>query len=276
MERPPRSYNLPDSAYPPCDVTKMRIDVLDAIGGSVAGFLHVHSHTDQRSTHDTGRSRPESTTAAILLSGAGGGTSGPSGMYLSIADKLASSQAQIPTLRLDYRLPARTEPCVQDVVAAMAYLEDRCRSSCFILVGWSFGGSPAITLAGTDARVTGVCTLASQTAGTRLITRVSPKPILLLHGSADRMLGASCSEALYAAYGQKGDRKLHIFPGDNHSFSINASVADSMLCDFILRVAGVSMDQGIAEVVKSGLIPNEQKETMMEVGGDLRGSEQID
>ena len=268
MEHAPRSYPLTDSTYPLFDAAKVRIDVPDAIGGSVTGFLHVNSHTEQRKTDLL------AATTAILLSGAGGGTSGPSGIYVSIADKLASSRAQMPVLRLDYRLPARTERCVQDVLAAMAYLEEKCGSSYFILVGWSFGGSPAITLAGTDARVTGVCTLASQTASTRPITRVSPKPILLLHGSADRTLGASCSESLYAAYGQMGDRKLHIFPEDNHSFSVNAAIVESMVCEFILRVAGLKVDQETAEVIRSDFLPKEQRERIMEVGCDLRGSKQ--
>ena len=62
-------------------------------------------------------------TAAILLSGAGGGLVGPSSMYLGIATKLSILKQGIPVLRLDYRYPARNSYCVADVLAAMDYLE---------------------------------------------------------------------------------------------------------------------------------------------------------
>jgi hypothetical protein len=55
-------------------------------------------------TTHTPSATPSSKTAAILLSGAGRGVLGPSSMYLSLADKLASLSQPVPALRLDYRL----------------------------------------------------------------------------------------------------------------------------------------------------------------------------
>lgn len=83
---------------------------------------------------------------------------GPSSIYLSIADKLASLKQGIPVMRLDYRYPARNKYCVADVQAAMKYLEAGYGISRFVLVGWSFGGAPVYTLGGCDERVVGCAT----------------------------------------------------------------------------------------------------------------------
>ena len=127
---------------------------------TVAGILHVPQNYHREQSE--GREK----TAAILLSGAGGGLVGPSSVYLSIADKVASLNRGIPVLRLDYRYPARNKYCVPDVVAAMNYLQNGYAVSRFVLVGWSYGGAPVFTAGGQDDRVVGCATVASQTAET--------------------------------------------------------------------------------------------------------------
>ena len=98
----------------PCIVKAMTIKVDDDSGGAVPAFLHLPP-----SEASTSASR----VAAILLSGAGGGVVGPSSIYLSLADKLASLRTPIPSLRLDYRFPADNEYCDRDVLVAMDELE---------------------------------------------------------------------------------------------------------------------------------------------------------
>ena len=88
--------------------------------------------------------------AAVLLSGAGGGVTGPSGIYVSIGKKLSSLQRGIPILRLDYRHPAHNSSCNQDVISAMEYLEKKHPICKFVLVGWSFGGAPVFTVSGQE------------------------------------------------------------------------------------------------------------------------------
>jgi hypothetical protein len=93
----------------------MSIKVDNGSDGSVPGFLHLPP---------TQSFTPTSKTAAILLSGAGGGVVGPSSIYLSLADKLASLNDQpLPVLRMDCRYPARNKYCVRDVSAAVNELE---------------------------------------------------------------------------------------------------------------------------------------------------------
>ena len=83
-----------------CRVKKLSILVAYSPGRDVPGYLRLPSNYNP----------PKSQTAAILLSGAGGGVVGPPSIYLSMADKLALlPQNGIPTSRLDYRFPAREQ-----------------------------------------------------------------------------------------------------------------------------------------------------------------------
>ncbi|KAL8910841.1 MAG: hypothetical protein Q9172_007778, partial [Xanthocarpia lactea] len=92
----------------------LTIKVSDSRGGAVPGILHLPAN------HPSSSSK----TAAILLSGAGGGLVGPSSIYLNLGAKLPLLHPNgIPVLRLDYRYPARNKYCVADVLAAMSYLE---------------------------------------------------------------------------------------------------------------------------------------------------------
>ena len=151
-----------------------------------------------RRTTAKSRSKFGKIPAAILLSGASGGLVGRSGIYLSMADKLANLNCGIPVMRMDYRYPARNKYCVPDLVAAMDYLQNRYAVSRFVLGGWSYGGAPVFTVGEQDSRATDCATVASQTAETDGIIEVAKKqkPTLLLHGTGDRTLSPSCSERL--------------------------------------------------------------------------------
>lgn len=256
------------SAHKPVPVVEpLHIKVNDSQGGSVRAFLHMNP--EHHSTHPP-------TTAAILLSGAGGGVTGPSGIYLSMADKLAALDAAIPALRMDYRFPARNSPCCKDVLAAMDYLESAFGIARFVLVGWSFGGAPVFTVGGLDQRVVGCATVASQTAATEGIRDLAPRPVLLLHGIGDGTLSPRCSERLYDMYGEKGQREVKYFEGDNHALSGNAGKAEELLVDFIVKCAGERMSDGERKMVGEEMVNDGEREEVMKRGGDLRGGESID
>ncbi|KUL83090.1 hypothetical protein ZTR_11189 [Talaromyces verruculosus] len=200
-------------------------------------------------------------SAVILISGAGGGVSGPAGMYPSLADKLAMLLS-IPCIRLDYREPAQTTYCCADVIAAMDYLAGEFSSKHFVLVGWSFGGSPCFTVAAKDPnRVAGVATVASQTARTDGVTMLSPRPLLLLHGTGDTCLSPRCSQSLFEAYGQAGKKELKLFDGDNHGLSRNAVQVEKLIFQFAARTLGFK------EVLGDPYID-------IQAGQDLAGSKQ--
>lgn len=256
-------HAAPSSLRP--TVQSFNLKVKDGVDGTVPAFLHLPS-TNQ------------SSTAAILLSGAGGGVVGPSSIYLSIADKLASLRQGLPVLRMDYRVPARNKYCVPDVLAAMDYLQTHHQISRFVLVGWSFGGAPVFTVGGQDERVVGCATVASQTAETEGVRAVGRRgvPLLLLHGTGDKTLSPQCSKMLYERYGPKGDRTVHYFEGDDHALTRNSAEADRMLCEFIARIAGADVRVDEKEVLDKELVGGEEKIEKMKQGGDLRGGERVE
>lgn len=270
LSHPPNIQVLEEAKKQICKVKALSIKVNDELYGTVPAFLHIPQNYQRQQVE--GREK----TAAILLSGAGGGVVGPSSMYLSIADKLASMNNGIPVMRLDYRHPARNKYCVADVQAAMKYLENGYALTRFVLVGWSFGGAPVFTLGGSDERVVGCATVASQTAETDGIRNISPKPILLLHGRGDRTLRYSCSQRLYDEYGAKGERKLKLFEGDDHALTKNAREAEEILCDFIMKCAGVEIRGEERKVVQSQLVDDGDRVELMKKGGDLKGDESVE
>lgn len=252
-----------------CKVKPLNIKVNDELYGTAPAFLHIPQN--YRREKAEGRKK----TAAILLSGASGGVVGPSSMYLSIADKVASLNKGIPVMRLDYRYPARNKYCVADVLAAMKYLETGYNVSRFVLVGWSFGGAPVFTLGGSDERVVGCATVASQTADTEGIATLAPKPVLLMHGTGDRTLRYSCSQQLFDDYGPGGERELKLFEGDDHALTRNAREAEERLCDLIMRCAGAEIGGEERKVVQSELLGDGDRVRLMEKGGDLEGAENV-
>ncbi|KAL8720318.1 MAG: hypothetical protein Q9225_002805 [Loekoesia sp. 1 TL-2023] len=250
----------------------LTIKVADSLNGAVPAILHLPSNFSKGTQNANNTPR----TAAILLSGTSGGIVGPSSIYLGMATKLASLHHGIPAMRLDYRYPARNKYCVADVLAAMNHLEKEHAVSKFVLVGWSFGGAPVFTVGGSDRRVVGCATVASQTAETEGIRNLAPKPLLLLHGLKDRTLGSWCSETLYEKYGRKGEAQLKLFEGDDHALTRNAAEAEEMLCRFVMRCAGVTEEDGERQLVKERLVNGKDRVRLMEKGGDLDGPENVE
>ena len=270
VTQPPNLQPLESAQKQICKVKSLTIKVADGADGAVPAFLHIPQN--YRREEYEGREK----TAAILVSGAGGGVVGPSSIYLSIAEKLASLNKGIPVMRLDYRYPARNKYCVSDVQAAMQYLENGYAVSRFVLVGWSFGGAPVFTVGGNDRRVVGCATVASQTAHTDGITSLAPTPVLLLHGTADKTLSQSCSQRLYEEYGRKGERTIRLFENDDHALTRNSLQAEELLCEFIMKQAGVDILDGERTLVGEPLVGAEEKVDLMQKGGDLRGDEHVE
>ncbi|KAL2127029.1 hypothetical protein VTI74DRAFT_11447 [Chaetomium olivicolor] len=288
LARPPHLSRLESATQKKEYIEPLSIDVDDSRGGFVPGFLHLPpdfiTAPAQSETAKPQMALPphHHRTAAILLSGAGGGVTGPSSIYLSLACKLATLGSGIPTLRLDYRYPAHTQPCVNDAKAGMKYLRDMYGLDRFVLVGWSFGGAVVFTVAGEHdeerKEVVGCATIASQTAGTEGITKLAKRhvPVLLMHGSGDNTLGVGCSQRLWHMYGE-GDRMLQVFEGDNHSLSQNAEQAEEMLCEFVAKCAGVKVGKEERKnVVGVELVEGNERHELMERGGDLRAPERED
>ena len=149
--------------------------------------------------------------AAVMVGGAGGVVHGPAGVYEELAVRLSGSG--VAALRLEYRKPNRLDECVYDVLAAVSALERRGYGK-VVLVGWSFGGAVVIRAGVESERAVGVATVASQTYGAEGVGELSPKSLLLIHGTADTVLPSELSRHLYARAGEP--KELVLYPGDNH------------------------------------------------------------
>ena len=189
-------------------------------------------HTDQ-GVIDCRFHAAETGDAAVLwVFGAGGGLGGPAGgLYTRLAKQLAPEG--VASLRLDYRRPAALVPCVLDVLAGIAYL-DSCGRSRIILVGHSFGGAVVISAGAASSAVIGVAALSSQTAGTRQVGDLAPRPLLLMHGTADEILPDACSRDLYQR--AREPRRLLLYENCRHGLDDCRDEIDRDLLAWIREV----------------------------------------
>ena len=144
--------------------------------------------------------------------GAGGGLGGPAGgLYTRLGRQFRESGTA--SLELDYRHPGDLEGCILDVLIGLAYLESLGKSR-IVLVGHSFGGAVVINAGVTSDAVIAVAALSSQTAGTHTVGKLSPKPVIFIHGEKDEILPPACSRDLRAHAGEP--KELILYPGCFH------------------------------------------------------------
>jgi dienelactone hydrolase len=170
-------------------------------------------------------------SAVVMVAGALGGVMGPSQAYPALAARLQA--VGIAALRLDYREPENMNECVYDLDAGLDELR-RGGVKRFALIGWSFGGAVVISSGVAHRDVVGVATLASQTAGTAAVSRLAPRDLLLLHGTADQVLPDGCSRYLYEQASEP--KRLILYEGDGHEFSRSHAVVVQTLLDWAVEL----------------------------------------
>lgn len=160
--------------------------------------------------------------AVIWVGGSGGGLDGPAGgLYPEACTRL--QKLGMAGLRLHYRQPNDLPACVLDVLLAVHFLRAEGVER-VALVGHSFGGAVVITAGALSGDVTAVVPMSTQTYGADLAPQVSPRPLLLIHGTDDEVLSSLCSEIVYAA--AREPKKLKLFPGARHGLD---SVREDLL-----------------------------------------------
>ncbi len=102
---------------------------------------------------------------------------------------------------------------VADVHTGLGYLGSLGRAR-VALVGHSFGGAVVITAGAASAAVIAVAALSSQARGTEPADRLSPRPLLLAHGTADEVLPDRASRDIYAR--AREPKRLVLYPGCRH------------------------------------------------------------
>ena len=150
--------------------------------------------------------------AVIWVCGALGGLDGPSfGIFKDLSSELVTEG--ITSLRLDYRLAGYVPECVLDVLMGVQFLGQEGTKN-IGLVGHSFGGAVVIQAGMMSPQVKTVVGLSSQTYGAHPVDRLSPKPLLLVHGERDQNLPADCSRQIYQWAGEP--KELVIYKDNGH------------------------------------------------------------
>ena len=172
---------------------------------------------------------PEAQHGVIWVGGARGGFGRPGqGAYARLADVLRRDW--ITSLRLCYRHPNVLPECALDVMAGVAYLTQGGTQS-VVLVGHSFGGAVVIAAGAVTPHVAGVVALAPQTYGARLAGQLAPRPLLVVHGTADTRLPYTCGVHIYD-WAQE-PKQLVLFEGAEHRLDECAPELDQLLTQWI-------------------------------------------
>lgn len=174
------------------------------------------------------------TGCAVYLGGAGeGGSDGPAdAVYLRLSRELVARG--VTSLRLGYREPGEFTECVLDALAACSFLKG-IGAERAVLVGHSFGGAVAIKAGELAPLASAVAALSPQRHGTQEVERLG-KPLLLIHGSADRVLPPEASEDIHRR--ARDPKRLEILEGGGHGLREVASEVHALLSAFVTEAAG--------------------------------------
>ncbi len=152
------------------------------------------------------------TAAIIWLGGVGGGFDSPAhDLYDRMAIEFLGKQ--VSSIRLRYRNSHDLGTSVEDALVALEFLEQRGIREA-VTVGFSFGGAVSIQTGAASPTVVGVVVLSSQSAGTNGADRISPRPLLIVHGAQDTVLPPECSTLIYERALEP--KELVILPGAGH------------------------------------------------------------
>lgn len=175
----------------------------------------------------------ETGDAAVLwVFGAGGGLGGPAGgVYTRLGQRLRPRG--ITSLELAYRYPGRLQDCVQDVLLGLDWLGSEGRRR-VVLVGHSFGGAVVITAGAISEAVIAVAALSSQTRGTEAVAELTPRPLLVAHGTADEVLPDACAKDIHRRAREPKD--LILYPGCRHGLDQCREALDRDLLGWLERL----------------------------------------
>ncbi|HLG50698.1 MAG TPA: dienelactone hydrolase family protein [Chloroflexota bacterium] len=175
---------------------------------------------------------PGATSGVLFLGGVAGGFDSPGrDLFDRIADELVDRDAS--SLRLRYRSSSDLEASVEDALAGIEFLVQR-RIERIVLVGFSFGGAVAIQAGAASPSCVGVAALATQSAGTSGVNRLTPRPLLLIHGGKDNIMPPECAELVFQRAGEP--KRLVILPNAGHCFDEAVAEVHDLLTDWIAGV----------------------------------------
>jgi pimeloyl-ACP methyl ester carboxylesterase len=183
---------------------------------------------------------PGARAGVVLVGGVGGGFDSPAqGLYGRLGLELAGAGAAV--LRVRYRDPHVLAAAVADVTTGVRFLGAR-GASRVGLVGHSLGGAAVIQAALDLPEVVTVVALASQSLGTERCAELSPRSLLLVHGSADAVLSPDCSRRIYEQ--AEAPKELLVLEGTGHSLDESSADVLSLVRDWLH--AELQLGRGLA------------------------------
>jgi alpha/beta superfamily hydrolase len=192
------------------DELKMRILGVDPLD-EVAGACRLHLRTSRGSIPLVLHQTEKASRAVLCVCGAIGGFDGPAMLYPRLG--LVMPTAGFAVARMNYRQPNEFDECVLDTLATLNFLKGTGHDRA-TLIGHSFGGAVVINAGTLSSLVTTVVAISSQLAGAQVVGDLAPKPLLLVHGTADTILSDQCSRMLYECAGEP--KMLKLFDGADH------------------------------------------------------------
>jgi fermentation-respiration switch protein FrsA (DUF1100 family) len=197
------------------------------------GLERLRLLTDEGAVECRWHPAPAGDAAVLWVFGAGGGLGGPAGgLYTRLGQRLRPRG--VASLEVAYRHPGRVGECVRDVLLGLTWLAGEGRRR-VVAVGHSFGGAVVITAgAAAGEAVVAVAALSSQTRGTEAAASLSPRPLLVMHGTADEVLPDACSRDIHERARQP--KELILYPGCRHGLDQCREELDRDLTGWLERV----------------------------------------
>jgi pimeloyl-ACP methyl ester carboxylesterase len=152
--------------------------------------------------------------AVLCLGGAGGGMDGPALLYPRLGLELRP--LGVTVTRLGYRIPGEMGECVLDAMAGLSFLKGIGHKRAAV-IGHSFGGGVAIATATMNPMAAAVVAISSQLDGAQNVAQLAPRPLLLIHGSADTVLPDESSRLIFERAGEP--KTIKLYPGADHGLT---------------------------------------------------------
>ncbi|HEU0025910.1 MAG TPA: dienelactone hydrolase family protein [Ktedonobacterales bacterium] len=168
--------------------------------------------TPRGPVHGLWRPSSHKHTAVLLLPGRDDSLSGPADLYTQLAPAL---QRVAAVIQLGYHRAGSLDSSRANILGALEALS-RQGIERVALIGWDFGGAVAIVAGARSPLVTGVACLAPDPCASDDIAAISPRRLLLAHGSADAVIPQSASILLHTQAGYPSE--LALYPHETHDF----------------------------------------------------------
>jgi pimeloyl-ACP methyl ester carboxylesterase len=172
----------------------------------------------------------EGSKSAMLWAGAWFSEAHTHGIAIDVSDSLASQG--VSSMLLRYRKSRELPASIRDTQAAAAHLIEQGFER-IALVGHSFSGAVVISAGPKFDAIVAVAALASQTFGAATVASLSPRPLLLIHGTEDTRLSPYCSEQIYSW--AKRPKELRFIDGATHGLTEYKDEVSQILTTWLLK-----------------------------------------